>query len=276
MPNESVDESLPEDAVVKAEAALERFPRPAQPLWGLRDLALFVVSVPAALLLSDLLVLAGYSMLRAILGWHIPPKALQDNPFLLLTFQSVFYALLFAYIYFLIVAYHRRPFWTTVKWNRPTTHQTVRYCLGGFFLAVIVRFVPTVLPERGNFPLERLFSSPRAAYAVAAFAILIAPFMEELVFRAVLFSVFERQVGLKFAVVSTAALFAALHVPEYWGAWNHVLLIFLVGLAFSLARGLTGSLTPSVLLHLAYNASLMAEFFLETQHFRAIRGMISP
>ncbi len=274
MPGESIGGSLPEDEAV--EVSHERFGRRAHPLWGLRDLVLFLAFGLVALLLSDLLVLAGYAALRPFLGWHITPQALQENSFLLLTLQSVFYGLLFACIYFLIAAYHRQPFWSTVNWHKPTPRQTIRYFVGGFLLAVAVRFAPTVLPDREGFPLERLFSSPRAAYAVAAFAILIAPLMEELVFRAVLFCILERQVGLKFAVVSTAALFAALHVPEYWGAWNHVLLIFLVGLAFSLARGLTGSLTPSVILHLAYNASLMAEFFWETQHFRALRSMLVP
>jgi membrane protease YdiL (CAAX protease family) len=38
---------------------------------------------------------------------------------------------------------------------------------------------------------------------------------------------------------------------------------------FSLARGLTGSLAPSVILHLAYNTGLMVAFFFETHQFRA-------
>jgi len=77
-------------------------------------------------------------------------------------------------------------------------------------------------------------------------------------------------VGVRLAVTGTAALFAGMHVPQYWGAWNHVLLISLVALVFSLARGLTGSLAPSIFLHVAYNTGLMVAFFFETHQFQAL------
>jgi len=105
--------------------------------------------------------------------------------------------------------------------------------------------------------------------------VLVAPFMEELIFRGVLFAFFENLVGLRFAVVSTALLFAGLHVPEYWGAWHHAALILLVGVVFSMARGLTGSLAPSVILHFAYNTTLMTGLFIGSQHFREIQGVLT-
>jgi membrane protease YdiL (CAAX protease family) len=79
-------------------------------------------------------------------------------------------------------------------------------------------------------------------------------------------------VGLRFAIAATALLFAALHVQEYRGAWNHALLILIVGLVFSLARGLTGSLAPSIVLHISYNATQMIVLFFASDHFRAIPG----
>ncbi len=269
------DEPAPVDTSQQTTPTLDSSPnnslRPAPPLWGLRDLALFLAFVPAALFVSNVVVVTGYLALRPFLGWRLPLQALEQNPFLLLTVQSVFHGLLFAYIYFLIAAYHRRPFWAALNWRNPTGRESIRFLTGGIFLAVLVRFAPTVLPEKGPFPLERFFNSPRTAYAIAAFAVFVAPLMEEIVFRGVLFAIFERQAGLWLAVPVTAALFAALHVPEYWGAWNHVLLIFVVGLVFSLARGLTGSLAPSVMLHSTYNATLMLGFFLETHEFRQLQ-----
>jgi hypothetical protein len=98
--------------------------------------------------------------------------------------------------------------------------------------------------------------------------------MEELIFRGLLFGIFESQVGLHFAIVTTAILFGGLHVPEYWGAWNHMFLIFLVGLVFSLARGLSGSLAPSVFLHMGYNWSMMIALFMATAHFRNMSALL--
>jgi hypothetical protein len=116
-----------------------------------------------------------------------------------------------------------------------------------------------------------MFTSPAAGYAIGAYAILMAPWAEEVIFRGFLFGIFERRASLWFAIVVTALLFGGLHVPEYWGAWNHIILISLVGLTFSMVRGLTGSLAPSVILHLAYNTSLIAGLFFQTQGFQNLR-----
>lgn len=248
--------------------------RPVPPLWSLRDLALVVAFVPAGFILSELLALVGYDTLKSLLGWHVPLDALPNNALFLLALQLVFYALFLVYLYFLISGYHRQPFWKAIQWSFPTVHRTVQFILGGLALAVLIRFAPALLPDRDTFPLEELFRTTTSAYAVAAFSILVAPPMEELIFRGVLFPIFERQAGLRAAIGATAIVFAAVHVPEYWGAWNHVFFIVLVGLVFSLARGLTGSLAPSVLLHLAYNAGLMTFFYLETKHFRALHALL--
>jgi membrane protease YdiL (CAAX protease family) len=47
-----------------------------------------------------------------------------------------------------------------------------------------------------------------------------------------------------------------------------MLMILAVGMVFSLARGVTGSLTPSIILHIGYNSLMMAGLFFSTQHFR--------
>lgn len=244
-------------------------------LWSWNDLALFLTFAALAFLVSNLLVAVGYVGIRSLAGGHNPPASVSENPFLPITLQLLFYGMLFAIIYLLVVTYHHRPFWSSLNWRKPTARQAIGYMLGGLLMAIGVQLAPTILPDRQNFPLERMFSSPLAAYAVAVFAVFIAPLMEELIFRGVLFAVFERRVSVRFAVATTTVLFAALHVPEYRGAWNHLLLICLVSGVFSLARGLTGSLAPSVILHFAYNLSLMAALYFGTQHFRTLQGTIA-
>ena len=250
---------------------LPEFP-PSPPLWNLRDLYLFLAFfLFVAWIASPLLVLAGYTVLRPHVGWHTPTQLLvKDNAFFLVISQELAHFFVLGYVYLLIVIHYRRPFWQTLNWRNPTAHQAVRFFLGGILLAIAIRFAPTILPDRQDFPLERLFSSREATYMVGAFAILIAPFMEELIFRGVLFSIFEHHMGLRFAVAGTAVLFAGLHVPEYCGAWNHVLLIFIVGLVFSFARGFTGSLVPSVILHLGYNATLMSGLLFGSQEVQCL------
>lgn len=239
--------------------------------WRLADLFFFLAFAALWLLLSPLVTYLGYALLRPILGWELRPSALPENAFFAVATQTIYYVPMLAYVYFLVVVHYEQPFWAGLKWKSLSWRQTAQCLMGGLALALFTLLALLALPDKGSFPMEQLFTSPQAAYVVGGFAVLVAPFMEELIFRGVLFAFFENLAGLRFAIVSTALLFAGLHVPEYWGAWHHATLILLVGLVFSAARGMTGSLAPSVILHLAYNTSVMTGLFIGTQHFRAIK-----
>jgi CAAX protease family protein len=253
----------PAEPHLPIELTIKRLPEQ----WRIRDLLFFILFIPVALVAANLIVFIGYAALAPTVHWAMSIEKLQTNAIFLLVLQLVFYIFLLAYIYFFITLYYKASFWGALNWNRLSAHNTLRYLLGGAALSLVVMIVPPFLPEKKVFPLEKMFNSPASAYAIAAFAVLIAPFMEELLFRGLLFAFFEKHGGLSFAIVSTAILFAGLHIPEYWGAWNHVIMILVVGLTFSIVRGLTGSLTPSFVLHLAYNGTLMLLLFLQTQQF---------
>jgi membrane protease YdiL (CAAX protease family) len=249
-------------------------PLPPAPreIWKLRDLLLFVAFIPFALLASKLVVLIGYVVLRPFTGWHVRVDVVQSDTVFLLIQQCVFYTFVLGFLFLLAKLQHQQPFWESLGWKRPTVRQVAGYLAGGGGLAVAVSLALLVQPDPQGFPLEKLFNSRTASYALGAFAISFAPVIEEVVFRGLLFAIVERAMGLRFAVVITAVLFAGLHVPEYWPAWNHIVLILVVGMVFSLARGLTGSLTPSIMLHIGYNSLLMTGLFFSTQHFRTVSG----
>ena len=269
-PSRGTENSTASSDVPRA-AASRAVPTP----WTVRNLLVLIGCGLLALAAANFLTVTGYTLLAPVGGWKASSDALRHNTFFLLSMQTVFHALLLGVIYLFLVVNHGLPFWSGLNW-RPATGRMIRRCLpGGFVLALVIQFAPPLLPDRDDFPLKRLFSSAEAGYAIGAFAILIAPFMEELIFRGVFFAFFERLWGVKLAVMGTAALFAALHVPEYWGAWNHVLLISVVGLVFSLARGLSGSVMPSYVLHLAYNTTLMIGLYLQTDGFRHVPGTIA-
>ena len=253
----NLTEQLPVDLNVK--------PLPEQ--WRIRDLLIFILVGLFTLVGANIAVFVGYAFLRPLFHWTTPIQNLQTNVPFILTLQMVWYLFLFGYIYLFITYHYKTSFLSALKWKKLSAHNTVRYVLGGTALSLVVMLIPPLLPEKKGFPLEKMFNSPASAYAIAAFAVLVAPFMEELLFRGLLFAFFEKHGGLTFAVVATALLFAGLHIPEYWGAWNNVVMILVVGLTFSIVRGLTGSLTPSFVLHLAYNGTLMFLLFLQTQHF---------
>jgi membrane protease YdiL (CAAX protease family) len=241
-------------------------------IWKLRDLLLFVVFIPFALLVSKLVVLIGYILLRPFAGWHVRVDWVQSDTVFLLIQQGVFYVLALGFLFLLARLQHQQPFWRSLGWKKPTARQVAGYLTGGGGLAVAVSLALWVQPDVQGFPLEKLFNSRTACYAIGGFAIAIAPVVEELVFRGLLFAIFERTVGMRFAVLTTAVLFAGLHIPEYWHAWNHMIMILVVGMVFSLARGLTRCLTPSIILHIGYNTLMMTGLFFSTQHFHIASG----
>jgi CAAX protease family protein len=250
--------------------AIEDKPRPPREPWRLRDLLLFLVFIAASFVVALLLSLAvsiAYLVLAPLAGWTTPIFRLQQSTIYLLAFQLIWYVFLLAYIYFLVVIRYRLPFWKGLHWKSLKGNRLVQFILGGAALSLVVMLAPRFLPEKTGFPLEKMFSSPAAAYGIAVFAVLIAPFMEELLFRGLLFAFLEKHGGLTFAVASTALLFAGLHVPEYWGAWQSLAMLLLVGILFSVVRGVTRSVTPSYIMHMSYNGTQMLLLYFQTQHF---------
>jgi uncharacterized protein len=248
---------------------------PARTPWTFRDLILFILFAVAALMALSFLTFAVFAAVGPFLGWRVSAETMGENAFLALSAQFVFYIFIFTYIYVLVVHRYRFNFWQGIQWGPIGSRQVVHYILAGMLMTVAVQLAPTILPDRTNFPLEHLFNSPASAYATAIFAVVVAPFMEELIFRGFLFSVFELRVGLPFAIIVTAILFAGMHADEYRGAWNHLLLIFVVGLILSLARGLSHKLAPSVVIHTTYNACLMIGLFVATSHFRIMQSLMA-
>jgi len=274
--DETQQQTPPQDVPPPLEGTLTDGRRPPPRPWTLRDLLLFIAFVPMGLFAANILVLLGYALIQPSMHWRLAREKLSADPFFLLALQTVFYGLMLAYIYVLVAVGHAQPFWSMLRWRRMTLGKTLGCLVGGALLTAAIALLPPLLPDASQFPLQSLFNSRAAGYAVGSFAILVAPFMEEMIFRGILFGIFESQVGLRFAILITAILFGGLHVPEYWGAWNHMFLIFLVGLVFSLARGMSGSLAPSVFLHVGYNASMMIALFLSTEHFRNLSALPNP
>jgi uncharacterized protein len=89
------------------------------------------------------------------------------------------------------------------------------------------------------------------------FAILIAPFLEEIIFRGYLFTTISRVKGDQFAVAFVGLLFASMHVDQNWGDIVVVMLVFMVGLFLTLLRFHTKSVIPSIVSHYSYNIALL-------------------
>jgi hypothetical protein len=242
-----------------------RIPHSEFPPWGFRDLALLLLCAIGSLVLAQA---GGLTVLAVVRGWHnLPaPAALMRDVRFLLPVQFAAYLMFVLSIYLLIAVWRRWPFWEAVRW-RWVGGRWPGFVFLGTALALGAQLLPLLFPRHRRMPIEDLFTGPLAGYLLAFFGIVIAPFVEELFFRGVVYPVFERRWGLEVAVLATAACFASIHIPQLGKSWPEVLAIFLVGAAFSYARGRTGSLLPPYLMHVGYNTTLFAAIFVASQGF---------
>jgi membrane protease YdiL (CAAX protease family) len=123
--------------------------------------------------------------------------------------------------------------------------------LGGFF--VVAAIVGNFLPESDNELLRILRSSRTAVYVVAFMATFTAPIVEEVIYRGILYSAFQRTFGIVAAVIIVTALFALVHVPQYYPSYSTIILICLLSLILTLIRAKTKNLLPCIILHTIFN-----------------------
>jgi len=113
--------------------------------------------------------------------------------------------------------------------------------------------VAQVSPEQDNDLLKILRSSREAVYIVAFIATFTAPFVEEVVYRGVLYSAFQRAWGVPAAFVLTTCLFALVHVPQYWPSYSTIFLLTLLSLILTSIRVKTNNLLPCIIFHTIFN-----------------------
>jgi CAAX protease family protein len=147
--------------------------------------------------------------------------------------------------------------------------------IGGVALALIVDFVSEYLPIPKSLPVDKYFNETTGAYLMAVFGISLAPLLEELFFRGMLYPLMRRTIGVTPAVLFTATLFAFIHGGQLGYAWAPLLSIFVVGVVFTLVREKTGSVATSFLMHCGYNLTLFGMLWIASDHFRHMEKVAS-
>jgi uncharacterized protein len=100
-----------------------------------------------------------------------------------------------------------------------------------------------------------LESSRTAVYIIAFMATFTAPLVEEVIYRGILYSSFRKYVDVRFAILITTLLFAAVHVPQYYPDAGTILTICALSLVLTVVREKTGNLMPCIALHTIFNGS---------------------
>jgi uncharacterized protein len=237
------------------------------PVFNLWDVFLIVAVCVVALVLCGTVTLFFASALHLFRG---SVKDLADNVLVFLPAQVVAYVMTVGFMAFLLWQKYRTGFLEAVRWNPPARAWVYRAVALGVGLALVngmlsgllERWIPKTLP------IEQYMRNPAAAYALAAFGILVAPVVEELFFRGFLYPALARPLGSALAVALTGALFALIHSSQLAHAWIPLLLLFAVGAILTVVRARTKSVATCVIVHMAYNTTLFTLLYIGTGGFR--------
>jgi membrane protease YdiL (CAAX protease family) len=249
----------------------ELVPAAADPAWSGWDvLRLAFVAVVA--------LFAGVFGVLLIFHWWLYPHArlgeIARFPLVAVGGQSLAYLLIVAYMYVLVTRERRRPdFLAAIHWNWPANIGA--YVLLGIALSLGLQGLAHLLPIPKELPIDNFFRTPTEVWAIGILSVTLAPLLEELFFRAFLYPVLARRLGLPIAVVLTAVGFALLHVAQLGFTWGPVLIIFVVGIVLTTVRAKKNSVAAGVVIHMAYNGTIFAIMFYATDGFRHLEKLRS-
>jgi membrane protease YdiL (CAAX protease family) len=185
----------------------------------------------------------------------------------------VVYAAILFFLYVTLSLLRGQPFWNALGWRKihsksPGLPKTpLVYFLTGCGLSILVFGLTAVMKPPENTPIEEVFKFKETAMLFVAMAVLVAPLVEETVFRGYLYPMFARWFGVGPSIIVTGVLFGLMHGPQLGGAKSLIALLTLVGIVFTFVRARTGSVFASYLMHLGYNSLIGLSLILETHGF---------
>jgi len=202
---------------------------------------------------------------------HVPFSEVANYPLVTVLAQLLAYLAVLAFMFFLATGRPGQTFPQALRWNWRSNWAA--YLLAGVALSLGLQFFAHFLPMPKELPMDRFFRTPLDAWALAIFGVTFAPMMEEFFFRGFLYPVLARRLGAVAAVILTSIGFCLIHVEQLGHAWAPVLVIFLVGLALTITRAVTKSVSASLLIHAAYNGTLSFLMFVGTSGFRHLEKL---
>jgi membrane protease YdiL (CAAX protease family) len=246
-------------------------PKP-EPAWNIWDVLVIVIF---GLLISSAVGVLGVYAIQLVLK-HSPvaqTSTTVGNTGFVVLVQTLGYALTFLFARMLITLRSGQDFWSALKWNFPPVADAATYVFAGVIMAFVAQVVGHFLPIPKSLPVDRYYQQTGFAYLMLVFGLLVAPLIEEILFRGLIFPLAARAMGVIAGTIITALLFSLMHQSQLAHAWAPLLVIFGVGLVLTTIRARANSLAASWIVHFSYNATLFAVLFYYTNGFHNLEKL---
>jgi membrane protease YdiL (CAAX protease family) len=225
---------------------------------------------------------------------HLTQKQLEllieSKPQFLVGTNVLWYGLLILFLYMTLAVLRGLPFWRSLGWKKLNADPAIgkgspwMYFFSGCGLAIFVAVASSRVKNVDHVPIQELFKSRSGAMLLMAMAVLVAPLVEETVFRGYLYPLFASKFsgiaqnagadplrairfGTFIGIFITGVLFGLMHGAQLGWTWGLVALLTLVGVIFTFARAWTGTVLASFLLHLGYNSMIAFTSIIATRGF---------
>jgi uncharacterized protein len=253
-------------------------PEPAKTEIDLLDVLLVGVAMAIAFVVLGTLAATIFILAHRFPGMN--PKVLEDamtkNAFFIVPTQFVIYVAIIGFMAMLVWVRHKTSLAQAVHWNVPIRGRIlVNALMGGAALALISDLGEVALHRwiPDSLPITEYFKDRPSALLLGAFGILVAPLMEELLFRGFLYPALARWTGATASLIITASAFTLLHGAQLGYSWAPLLLIFVVGITLTVTRMRTNSVATCVIVHMTYNFVLLLQTYIATHGFRQMQGI---
>ena len=281
-PREAVTSEVsppPEALAAIAESPAEPRPVPVdlQITWSWPHFIVFILFAFVSLIVIQTALAAHYAPSK-----HLATKDLEEyllsNPKFAIGSMVVWYAVLFFFLYVTLSILRGHPFWQILGWRKiqPRAGELPRnplvYFLAGCGLSLFVAILSSQMKTPENVPMEELFKHRETALMFMALAVLVAPLVEETLFRGYLYPLFARSFGIAPGIILTGVCFGAMHGAQLGWTWSLVSMLILVGIVFTIVRARTGSVFASYLMHLGYNSLISFFAIIGTHGFTRLPG----
>jgi uncharacterized protein len=259
MEEQIIDDEFEPITTTAAEALISHTPTPNDPPWtSLPAMSVWILSVLFILVVPTLFLLPYLALQEPPLSdpQIMMEFARNDPTAIVLQVAGIIPAHLLTLIaaWMVVTRFRRFSFLKMLGWEK-----------GGFawwhYVVILISFfalaavVGNYFPEKENELIRILQSSRSAVYIVAIVATFTAPFVEEVVYRGVLYSAFQRAFGIPAAFVLVTGLFALVHVPQYYPSYSTIFLLTVLSLTLTAIRVKSDNLLPCVILHTLFNAT---------------------
>jgi membrane protease YdiL (CAAX protease family) len=165
--------------------------------------------------------------------------------------------LTFGIAWAVVTNWGRYPFLQTLGFSWPKSWGPLKgtlICVGLALLLLTVGGVITTFLGGAKTQLDLIIESSTATrVTIALLSFLTAPFVEELVYRGILYPALARIMGGGWAIALVSLLFAGIHFWQYKNNLGVILVITILSIVLTALRAGTGSLLPPFLLHLIFN-----------------------